>query len=141
MQLTTKTEYAIRGLIELASQPGKKPLAIRELCEKQNLPVKYMEQIFRQLKQAGLLQSIKGAYGGYILNLPPSRISLKDIMTAIDDQPNRLNCCGKDGHRSYCVGQPCTFFNVWEEIESELDNHLSDIYLTRFLNNQEEHKK
>ncbi|MBW6516836.1 MAG: Rrf2 family transcriptional regulator [Candidatus Cloacimonetes bacterium] len=138
MQLTTKTEYAIRGLIELAMQPAKKPLAIRELCEKQNLPIKYMEQIFRKLKSAGLLNSIKGAYGGYILNRPPSRISLKEIMSAIDDQPVKLNCCGKEGQRSYCVGEPCDFFNVWEEIESELDTHLSQIHLSRFLNEAKE---
>lgn len=141
MQLTTKIEYAIRGLLELAMQPEKKPLAIRELCEKQNLPAKYMEQIFRHLKSAGILQSQKGAYGGYLLNRPPSQISLKEIMSAINEKPVRLNCCGKDGHRSYCVGEPCDFYAVWEEIEDELNTHFSGIHLSRFLYNREEQAK
>ncbi len=138
MQLNTKTEYAIRGLIELARQPQQKPLAIRKLCEKQHLPFKYMEQIFRRLKSAGLLKSLKGAYGGYILNRPPAEISLKEIMCAIDDEPAKLNCCGKDGHRYFCIGEPCDFFAVWEEIERELDRHFSQISLARFLIKQGE---
>lgn len=138
MQLATKTEYAIRGLIELARQPDKKPLAIRELCEKQHLPVKYMEQIFRRLKRAGLLKSLKGSRGGYLLQRLPEEITLQEIMSAIDEEPVRLNCCGHEGAREYCIGAPCNFYSVWEEIEDELDKHFSKIHLSRFLNTREE---
>ncbi len=135
--MTTKTEYAIRGLIELARQPDQMPVAIREICEKQHLPVKYLEQIFRRLKKAGIVKSIKGACGGYILNHPAGQISLKEIMSAIEDEPARLNCNGKDGYREFCVGSPCDFFAVWETIEDDLDRHLSKVKLSRFLNRKE----
>ncbi len=131
--LNTKTEYAIRGLVEVARKGNNKPVAIREICEKQHLPLKYMEQIFRSLKGAGLLKSIKGSCGGYLLYRPAEEITLKEIMTAINVRPARLDCCGQDGDREYCIGNPCTFYNVWEEIESELDNYLSKVTLKRFL--------
>lgn len=139
MQLNTKTEYAIRGLIGLATRGGENPVAIRQLCDTENLPVKYMERIFGKLKDAGLIKSLKGAYGGYVLNSDPATISLKDIMQALDDQPVKLNCDGKHGLREFCGGTPCTFLTVWEEIENEFENHLSEIRLSRFLGQNRRH--
>jgi len=131
--LSTKTEYAIRGLVELAHQQENRPVAIRELSARQNLPAKYMEHIFNNLKSAGIIKSVKGASGGYILKRTPEEISLQEIMRAISDEPVSLNCQGRERMREYCVGIPCDFLSVWLEIEKELENHLADIKLSRFV--------
>jgi Rrf2 family iron-sulfur cluster assembly transcriptional regulator len=136
--LSTKTEYAIRGLVELAGAQEKRPVAVREVSERQNLPAKYMEHIFKSLKSAGILKSIKGAAGGYILQKSPDEISLQEIMSAIAEEPVSLNCHGREGIREYCVGLPCDFLSVWIEIEKELENHLAEIKLSRFIVNNEE---
>jgi Rrf2 family transcriptional regulator, cysteine metabolism repressor len=133
MQLTTKTEYAIRAMIELGIEYGNKPLAIREICERQKLPAKYIEQIFRKLRKSNLIKSIKGSLGGYMLSSEPENISLKDIMIAVEDSFVSANCSGKEGSREFCVGEPCNFYKAWEKITSDLDSYFSRIRLSTFL--------
>ncbi len=133
MQLTTKTEYAIRAMIELSIEYGNKPLAIREICERQNLPAKYIEQIFRKLRKSNLIKSVKGSLGGYMLSSEPTNISLKEIMIAVEDNFVSENCSGKEGSREFCVGAPCNFYKAWERITSDLDSYFSRIRLSSFL--------
>ena len=133
MQLTTKTEYAIRALIELAQRSGEKPMAIREICQKQNLPVKYTEQLFRKLKHHEIIKSIKGSLGGYILASPPEAITLKEIMIAVEEGFGGPICSGKHGSREFCSGEPCSFLNMWEKITTDMDGYFTRIRLSSFL--------
>ncbi len=137
MNLTTKVEYAIRALAELAKVTDNKPVTIKQLCNRQNLPVKYMEQLFRKLKQNDLIKSIKGASGGYVLNRCPHKLSVKAIMSALEDEPIRLDCSGDKGQREYCIGQPCSFYETWKIINDDLDEYFDNIYLSRFIANQD----
>ena len=68
MQISTKTGYAVRALSTLAKQPAGEPMSITVLCSDQNLPKKYIEQLFRKLKQYDLIKSIHGSRGGYLIN-------------------------------------------------------------------------
>lgn len=133
MQLTTKVEYTIRALTELANSSTGNPVKLRQICENQNLPLKYMEHLFSRLKKAAIVRSVHGSYGGYLLKISPDRLSIKDIIAAVDDNFVALNCCRDKGRREYCIGRPCHFSKIWNEIKEDLDKYLGTIPLSKFI--------
>ena len=133
MHISTKTEYAVRGLAEIAKQSSNEPISLVEICEKQNLPRKYMEQLFRKLKRAEIISSMHGSKGGYLLNKEIANISLGDIMVAVDDSLSQTSCENDYPHREFCIGMPCGFHKLWREIENHLHNYFNSITLEGIL--------
>ena len=90
MKLTSKGQYAIQAMIDIAihSSKSKEPLSLREIAKNQNIPLPFLEQIGLKLRRAGLLKSIRGPTGGYILLRDKKQISLADIMQAVDGSIN-----------------------------------------------------
>ena len=131
MHISTKTGYALRAITEMAKSHSKKPLSIKSICEKQQLPIKYIEQIFRKLKHDGLIDSIHGAKGGYIISKEPDQISLLDIMQAVDEQYSTTYC----DHlaNEYCIGSPCGFSKLWDEINTHLKDYFRSITLQSII--------
>jgi Rrf2 family iron-sulfur cluster assembly transcriptional regulator len=132
MHISTKTEYAVRALAELAVNAVDKPVSITEICEKQKLPRKYVEQLFRRLKNNGLVKSTHGAMGGYSLNQPVEKISLQKIMEAVDESYLK-KFCTPEHHTLHCLGWPCGFHQLWDEIKEHLDNYFDSIKLDQII--------
>jgi Rrf2 family transcriptional regulator, iron-sulfur cluster assembly transcription factor len=132
MIISTKTEYTVRALTELAINSADKPVSISDICKNQNLPVKYIEQLFRKLKQYGLITSIHGAKGGYQLAKEIHNISLKHIMEAVDENYVAPFCNGKDEH-AHCIGLPCGFKELWDEINEHTENYFDSIKLDQIV--------
>ena len=80
MILTTKARYAVMAVIEISSQKTDKPLSLNEIAKSQNISLSYLEQIFTHLKKNGIVKSIKGPGGGYILSKDKSEINISDII-------------------------------------------------------------
>ena len=135
MHISTKTEYAVRGLAEIAKQSSSEPISIMEICERQKLPRKYMEQLFRKLKRAKIISSKKGTKGGYLLNKEIADITLGDIMIAVDDSLSQTSCENDYPHREFCIGMPCGFHKLWREIEVHLHSYFHSITLEGILKN------
>ncbi|MCK4654506.1 MAG: Rrf2 family transcriptional regulator [Candidatus Cloacimonetes bacterium] len=133
MHISVKTGYAVRALSELALNASEKPISISKICEKQNLPIKYIEQLFRNLKRDGLVKSIHGSKGGYLLNRELNKISLKNIMKAVDDDFSHNFCYGTKEHIDYCKGFPCGFYELWDEIKDHMENYLDSIKLEQII--------
>ena len=133
MHISIKTGYAVRALSELALNASEKPISISEICKKQNLPTKYIEQLFRNLKKDGLIKSVHGSKGGYFLNRELSKISLKDIMKAVDDDLSHNFCYGSNEHIDYCNGFPCGFYKLWDEIKDHLEKYFDSIKLEQII--------
>ena len=133
MQISTKTGYAVRALSVLAKQPHEKPLSIAVLCKDQNLPKKYIEQLFRKLKQKDLIKSVHGSKGGYIINKTISEISLKDIMIAVEDNFPTSSCYGNSSELEYCSGMPCAFYDFWDDIKKNIEKYLDSITLDQIV--------
>ncbi len=133
MNISTKTEYAVRALTELALNSADKPVSINDICKNQKLPVKYVEQLFRKLKQNGLVKSIHGAKGGYQLALEMYDISLKDIMEAVDENYVASFCNGNTKEHIYCLGLPCGFSELWNEIKDHLEKYFDSIKLDQIV--------
>ena len=133
MNISTRTEYALRALTELALNATDKPVSINDICKNQNLPVKYIEQLFRKLKQNNLVKSIHGAKGGYQLALDLNDISLKDIMNAVDENNIAPYCSGKPEDHAHCIGLPCGFKKLWDEINEHTENYFDSIKLDQIV--------
>ncbi|MBW6513493.1 MAG: Rrf2 family transcriptional regulator [Candidatus Syntrophosphaera sp.] len=112
MAVNTRTEYALRALLEIhASEAGS--ISAHMICKLQSLPKKYVEHLLSSLKNAGLISSSAGSKGGYILARPAEKISLYDIMEAVDDHAMELNC-GMD--KQYCLGTKCVLKPVFRDL-------------------------
>src|SRR5260370_17670258 len=102
MRVTTWAEYGLIVSIHLARHAGEGPLAARELSEHERLPHDYVEQILLRLRRAGLVESVRGARGGYLLARPPQAVSVKAVIEASEPGTFEVNC-----HFHPHADQPC----------------------------------
>src|SRR5215468_3426063 len=136
MKLSKRGEYALRALIDLgiASEMGWPMLQISELASKEKLPIKFLEQIFTQLKSAGYVASRRGKFGGYSLARPMSRIKFGEIIRLIDGPLAPIRCVSQTSYeRCSCpdeihCGLRMLMFDVRNAISTILDRYtLADI--------------
>ena len=85
MKLTTKGRYAIIAMVDLALNGTISPVPLRDISERQNISLSYLEQLFAKLRLAFLVKSVRGPGGGYILSKDSSSINLLDVITAVDE--------------------------------------------------------
>ena len=84
MKLSTKGRYAIRAMLDLALQSGDSPTMVKDISERQGISTLYLEQLFARLNNAGLVRSIRGPKGGFILTKPPSQTKISDILQIME---------------------------------------------------------
>lgn len=128
MQLTTKTEYSIRALVTL-SESRDSLKSINEICTSQNLPKKYVEQLFRKLKKFSVIASVSGSKGGYYLNLPAQEIALGSIMEIVENHPYEVSCERSKIELEYCQVENCQYRVLWHEIYGNIKDYLGTITL------------
>ena len=92
MRVTTWAEYGLIVSVHLAHRAGEGPVAARELAEKERLPGDYVEQILLRLRRAGIVSSVRGARGGYLLARPPAEVTVKDVLDASEHGTFEVNC-------------------------------------------------
>ncbi|OKH33273.1 transcriptional regulator [[Phormidium ambiguum] IAM M-71] len=120
IELSSKLEYALLALIELASQNTKKvPLTLSEITTKQPIPERYLEQVFINLRRGGLVQSHRGAKGGYLLSREPWEITLLEIVISLEGVQ-------KEKKRSdSCTLEKEAIYKVWQQANSAFEAILS----------------
>jgi Rrf2 family transcriptional regulator, iron-sulfur cluster assembly transcription factor len=141
MRVTTWTEYSLIITIHLArrGKTGNGPVAARELAETERLPGDYVEQILLRLRRAGLVESVRGAKGGYFLAKEPAQISVRDVMTASEHQTFEMNCEHHPVDAERCgPGTACTIRPVWQALQNRVDDLLGGITLADLLKEQGE---
>ncbi|MGF1498226.1 MAG: Rrf2 family transcriptional regulator [Elainellaceae cyanobacterium] len=85
MKLTTRGYYSVKALLDLSLQPGRGPTSVKAIAQRQDLPAPYLEKLLIELRRAGLVQSVRGAQGGYQLGRSPDQISLGQILEAVGE--------------------------------------------------------
>ena len=134
MKLTTKGRYAVTAMMDLALHAKLDRVSLVGIAERQKISFSYLEQLFRNLRQAGLVVSSRGAKGGYMLARDAKEISLADILIASDEQINLA--CG--GGNTCNDAQPCLTHSLWTNLSHEffefLDSKkLSDLVRSRHV--------
>lgn len=131
MKITARVDYAILAVFELALRPPGERVQARDIAECQKIPLRFLEQILNQLKKAGLVTSTRGKTGGYVLGKPPSRISLKDILEAVEGEWSLVDRRVPDS----------TVVRVWREIEGEFLERLESVTVQELVKRKVEEDK
>lgn len=130
MRVTTWAEYGLIVSLSLARRVGDGPVAARELAEAERLPHDYVEQILLRLRRAGLVESVRGAKGGYLLARDAHDVSVKDVMEASEHVTFEVNCDRHqvDAHRC-SPDSSCSIRPVWRMLERRINDFLSGVTL------------
>ncbi len=118
MQITRREEYALKGIVFLARQPGKKVTLVGEVSRVQKIPEKFLAKIFQRLAKAGLLRSIRGAGGGFLLRRPADEITMREVLEALEGPLAINRCLLRKGECAEELG--CPLHEVWEEAQEGL---------------------
>jgi Rrf2 family protein len=94
MKISTRARYGTRLMVALGAHYGQRPVFLKEIAKAEEISEKYLSQIIMPLKAAGLVNSFRGAHGGYVLSRTPAQISLKDIVGALEGDFNLVGCLG-----------------------------------------------
>jgi Rrf2 family protein len=131
VKLSTRGRYGVRALFELARQQGQGPVPINVLASHQEISAKYLEQLLIPLKAAGLVSSVRGARGGYLLSRPPEDISLYDVVAVLEGPLTVVECVENPDSCQRQGG--CAVHLLWDEMSLKLKSFLSDISLADLL--------
>jgi len=130
MRISAKGEYATRAAIDLALHGASgEPIQVREIAERQNVPLKYLVQILLVLKNAGLLESRRGVDGGYRLAKAPEHISLGEVVRAVEGPILPLKCFDEadNGNTAWPLRQ--NFCALWEHVRTSIADVLDNVTL------------
>ena len=129
MKLSTKGRYGLRALIDLARYSELEPVSISCIAERQNLSERYLEQLMSLLKKAGLVQSIRGAGGGYVLAKDAGEISVGDVLRALEGSLEPVECAGYGSGEECAASGECVTKYVWKRINESIRRTVDEIKL------------
>ena len=136
MKISTKIRYGTRAMLELACHYGEGPIELREIAKRENISIKYLEQVIIPLRTGGLVKSMRGSKGGYSLAKPPSEINLNDLIEILEGPINLIECL-KDPKA--CQRIPfCVTRDIWKEVSDAIDKIFDSITLQDMINRRRE---
>ena len=127
MRVSAKTDYAIRAALELAAAPDERPVKGERIATAQAIPLRFLENILMQLRHAGLVESRRGADGGYRLARPAADVTLADVIRAIDGPLAGVSGVRPEALRFSGVAEPMR--DVWIAVRASLRSVLEQITL------------
>ena len=131
MKLSTKGRYGVKAMVDLAIHYGTQPISIKSISERQNISEYYLEQLFSTLRKSGLIKSIRGARGGYVLNRAPKEITVVEVMYVLEG-PIEISDCLETGS---CTNIECCATRLlWERVKNSLDSVLKSTTLSDMVN-------
>jgi Rrf2 family cysteine metabolism transcriptional repressor len=136
MKISTKIRYGTRAMLELACHYGEGPIELREIAKRENISLKYLEQVIVPLRTAGLVKSARGSKGGYSLAKHPSEICLKDLVETLEGPLNLIECL-KDP--KVCQKVPyCITRDIWREVSEAIDGIFHSVTLEEMVRRKKE---
>ncbi|OLC06331.1 MAG: hypothetical protein AUH42_05920 [Gemmatimonadetes bacterium 13_1_40CM_70_11] len=137
MRVTTWAEYGLIVSLSLAKRAGEGPVAARALAGQERLPHDYVEQILLRLRRAGLVDSVRGAKGGYRLAREPEAISVKDVIEASEHVTFEVNCDLHPVDPERCSpDSSCSIRPVWRLLEQRINELLAGVSLADLMHDE-----
>ena len=129
MKLTTKGRYAVMAMADLASFKDQGPVSLTDISLRQNISLPYLEQIFIKLKNKSLVKSVRGAKGGYELELSPDEIKISNIISAVNEEVKMLNCKKESKKGCNNKSSKCITHNLWDQLDQHINNFFEKVKL------------
>jgi Rrf2 family transcriptional regulator, cysteine metabolism repressor len=135
MMFSTKAEYGVRVMVELARQAGEEPIPLAEIAERGGLPLAYLEHLVARLRKAGLVDSRRGSRGGYLLARSPTEITMAEVVEALEGSIAPIECIteGSDGSivcsRETQPGHVCPTKLLWTRVRFSIVRTLQEMTL------------
>jgi Rrf2 family iron-sulfur cluster assembly transcriptional regulator len=138
MELNTRGRYAVMAMADIANHTAafgsERAIPLSEVAVRQHLPLAYLEQLFGKLREAGLVESVRGRSGGYKLRRAADEIAIVTVLEAAEE-PTRMTRCGGEG--SGCVGeQRCLTHGLWSALGRHIHDFLADVTLADVINDK-----
>jgi Rrf2 family transcriptional regulator, cysteine metabolism repressor len=139
MMFSTKAEYGVRVLVELAARGGTSPVPLTEIAEANGLPLAYLEHLVARLRKAGLVESRRGARGGYLLARPPDEITMAEVVEALEGSIAPIECITADPDgRVVCSRETdpdhaCPTKLLWTRVRFSIVRTLQDTTLSELV--------
>lgn len=133
MMLTTKGRYAVMAVVDIASQESDKPITLADIAKRQNVKIAYLEQIMSKLRSKNILKSVRGPGGGYKLNDKCTKITIAQIISAVEE-PIKMTKCNNDNNR--CGGKElkCSTHELWQGLSDHIYNYLDSLTIRDVCN-------
>lgn len=125
MKLTTRGHYSVKALLDLSLQPGYGPTSVKSIAQRQDLPAPYLEKLLIELRRAGLVESLRGAQGGYRLARSPAQISLGQILEAVGETIDPLPKHAPEAEQA----EDWVTLTLWHRLHQKLKEALYSITL------------
>ena len=136
MKLSTKGRYAVMAMVDIAAHTVGKPIALADVAERQEISLSYLEQLFGKLRRGGLVKSVRGPGGGYLLAHVAADTRIADIILAVDEPIKATRCTpgapiGCTSNKSRCLTH-----DLWEELGNHIFLYLNSVSLADVINNR-----
>jgi Rrf2 family iron-sulfur cluster assembly transcriptional regulator len=133
MKLSSKGRYAVMAMVDLAyttrTSATLRPIPLADIASRQEISLSYLEQLFGRLRRGGLVRSVRGPGGGYLLARPAAQIRVADVVLAVDEPIKATRC--KEGSPRGCLNKTgrCLTHDLWEELGHQIRVYLSGVSL------------
>jgi Rrf2 family transcriptional regulator, cysteine metabolism repressor len=133
MMFSTKAEYGVRVMAHLAGRPGDEPTPLGSIAEAEGLPLAYLEHLVQRLRRAELVESRRGAYGGYSLSRPAEEIRMAEVVQALEGAIAPIECISSDADGSLVCARegeaPCPTKLLWTRVQGSIVRTLNEMTL------------
>ena len=130
MRLTTKGRFAVTAMIDLALHGDNGPVTLAGISERQKISLSYLEQLFGKLRRNKLVSSVRGPGGGYRLMRPMNKVSVADIILAVDEPIDATQCKGKENCHN---DQRCMTHDLWTSLNAKIRGYLTLVTLEQLV--------
>ncbi|KAA8995720.1 Fe-S cluster assembly transcriptional regulator IscR [Affinibrenneria salicis] len=134
MRLTSKGRYAVTAMLDVALHSQEGPVPLADISERQGISLSYLEQLFSRLRKNGLVSSVRGPGGGYLLGKDSSQIAVGAVISAVDESVDATRCQGRETCQG---GDRCLTHTLWRDLSDRITDFLNNITLAELVNNQE----
>lgn len=129
MKLSTKGRYGVKAMFDLALHGGDTPLPLKTIAERQEISEAYLEQLISSLRRAGLVESVRGAQGGYLLAHSPDEITVGSVIRTLEGPIAPADCVAEGKNVDCEKADCCVTRRIWEKIRNSVDNVIDSITL------------
>jgi Rrf2 family iron-sulfur cluster assembly transcriptional regulator len=138
MRLTTKGRFAVTAMIDLALRQGKGPVTLSGISQRQAISLSYLEQLFGKLRRHEIVESIRGPGGGYSLARRADKVTVADIIIAVDEPLDATQCGGKENCHGAdaATGTRCMTHELWATLNEKMVDYLDSVSLQDLVDQQ-----